>query len=193
MDLRTMETVGAAYTIYILLIPSDRPVISIDAFAEAFSANMSFLREIQEDAEGSTGAVAGGRMTIKKAEETLTKGIKEAEETIDNKEKLSSMLLKVKQKMKTLPMIGNVLSNVPIMFKLVNSYLKNEYTDISRKSLVIIVSALSYLVAPIDLIPDLVPVVGLIDDMAIVSVCIKRVKPELEKYLAWQKENTIQD
>ena len=99
----------------------------------------------------------------------MEKGYQKAEETIDDKEKLSAMLKRLKQKMKTIPMLGNVLSNVPIMFKLLNSYLKGEYTEIPRKKLIIIVSALSYLIAPIDLIPDIIPVVGLVDDMTVMS------------------------
>ena len=93
--------------------------------------------------------------------------------------------------MKSLPMVGSVLANVPTMFKLLNSYLKGDYTDIPRKQLVIIVSAVSYLVSPIDLVPDFIPVVGLIDDMAIISICIKAVQSELEKYLAWREKNGL--
>lgn len=54
----------------------------------------------------------------------------------------------------------------------------------------IIVSAISYLVSPIDLIPDIFPVIGLIDDMALISACIKLTKPELDKYLIWRQEHS---
>ena len=75
----------------------------------------------------------------------------------------------MKAKMKSLPMVGNVLSNVPTMFRLVNSCFKGEYSAIPRKQLLITLSALTYLVSPIDLIPDFIPVAGLIDDMAVVG------------------------
>ena len=138
-----------------------------------------------------TGNTQGQRLTEEKAEETLERGFHEAESTIDDKEKLSALLKKLKQKMKSLPLFGSVLANVPTMFKLLNSYLKGDYTDIPRKQLVIIVSAISYLISPIDLIPDFIPVVGLLDDMAIVTVCIKATKEELERYLAWRSENGL--
>ena len=124
------------------------------------------------------------------AANTLQKGIKSAEATLDNEEKMGAFLDKLKIKMKSLPMVGNVLSNVPTMFKLLNSYFKGEYECIPRKQLLIIVSALTYLISPIDLIPDLIPVVGLVDDMAVISACIKLTKPELEKYLEWRNSNT---
>lgn len=186
MERNSMELISAAYTMYSLLNPADRVVISIDSFAEAYKANFAALENITNAPQANA---AGERLTEQKAEDTLQRGFQEAEKTLDDKEKLSSMLKKLKEKMKSLPMVGGVLANVPTMFKLLNSYLKNEYTEIPRKQLIIIVSALSYLVSPIDLIPDFIPVVGLLDDMAVVSVCIKVTKDELEKYLAWRETN----
>ncbi len=191
MDRDSMELVSVAYTMYSRLNPSDRVVISIDSFAEAFKSNLAVLENNQHKPDGSTGNTQGQRLTEEKAEETLERGFREAESTIDDKEKLSDLLKKLKQKMKSLPMLGSVLANVPTMFKLLNSYLKGDYTEIPRKQLVIIVSAVSYLVSPIDLVPDFIPVVGLMDDMAIISICIKAVRSELEKYLAWREQNGL--
>ena len=191
MDQKRLETISAAYTVYSLINPEDRITISIDTFAKIYETNLICLREIQNDLEKNAEKDNRG-IALQKAENSLEKGIQKAEETIADKEKLSAMLTKLKDKMKTIPMVGNVLSNVPVMFKLVNSYLKDEYTDIPRNKLVIIVSALAYLLAPIDLIPDFIPIAGLIDDMAVISVCINRTKDEIEKYLAWREINKPQ-
>lgn len=126
-----------------------------------------------------------------KAATILNKGLGEAERTVDNKETLGQLLNKVKEKMKSLPMVGTVLSNVPTMFRLVSSYYKGEYTSISRGNLIFIISALSYLISPFDLIPDLVPVVGLLDDMAVISLCVKRTRSALEEYLKWRETRNI--
>lgn len=189
MERSSMETISAAYTVYSLVNPAERVVVSIQSFAEAFNANMAAL-DASQNITSSTGA-RDSRLSEEKAENTLEKGFASAEETINDKEKLASMLEKLKQKMKTLPMVGSVLANVPTMFRLLNSYLKGEYTDIPRKDLIIVVSALSYLISPIDLVPDFIPVIGLMDDMAIISVCIKATKTELEKYLEWRRINNV--
>ena len=189
MERSTVETISAAYTVYSLVNPAERVVVSIQSFAEAFNANMAALDASQNKTSG-TGA-RDSHLSEEKAENTLEKGFASAEETINDKEKLASMLEKLKQKMKTLPMVGSVLANVPTMFRLLNSYLKGEYTDIPRKDLIIVVSALSYLISPIDLVPDFIPVIGLMDDMAIISVCIKATKTELEKYLEWRRINNV--
>ena len=188
MEQSTMETISAAYTVYTLLNPADRLVLSIESFAEAFKTNLALL----ENTAGSKGTPETKELiSQKKIEESLQRGMPAAEETLDDKEKLSSMLKKLKEKMKSLPMVGNVFANLSTMFRLLNSYLKGEYTDIPRKQLIIIVSGLSYLIAPIDPIPDFIPVIGLVDDMAILSLCINATKGELEKYLSWREKNGL--
>lgn len=193
MDRNTMETVSAAYTVYSLLCPNDKVIVSIDSFVEIFKSNFAFLDTEKNGVVRSSGndGPTERRFSEEDAEKTLEKGMKTAEEVLDNKEKQEAFLAKVKNKMKTIPMVGNVLSNVPIMFKLVNSFFKEEYTDIPRKQLLITISALTYLIAPIDLIPDFIPVVGFLDDMAMVSACIKLTKPELDKYLAWRENKMV--
>ncbi len=193
MDRSTMETVSAAYTVYSLLCPNDKVVVSIDSFVEIFKSNFAFLDTEKNGVIRSNGdnGPTERRFSEEEVEKTLEKGMKTAEEMLDDKEKQEAFLAKVKNRMKTIPMVGNVLSNVPIMFKLVNSYFKEEYTDIPRKQLLITVSALTYLIAPIDLIPDFIPVVGFLDDMAVVSACIKLTKPELDKYLAWRENAQV--
>lgn len=194
MDRNSMEIISAAYTVYSLVNPSDRVVISIDSFSEAFKSNLAVLENSQmHTGTKSMDNAQEQHLTEEKAAETLERGYHEAESTLDDSEKLSALLKKLKQKMKSLPMVGSVLANVPTMFKLLNSYLKGDYTDIPRKQLVILVSAVSYLVSPIDLVPDFIPVVGLMDDMAVVSICIKATQSELEKYLSWREQNGLQN
>ena len=43
MDRETMEKVTAAYTVYSLLSPADRIVISINSFAEIYKTNLAAL------------------------------------------------------------------------------------------------------------------------------------------------------
>ena len=192
MERNTMETISAAYTAYALLNPSDRVLISIDSFAESFMTNLAFLQKSPVCVSGANAEPPSGKqVSAEKAEEILQKGYREAEQTLGNEAKMSSLLEKLKNRMKSLPMVGNVLSNVPTMFKLLNHYLKGEYKDIPQKELIIIISAASYLIVPIDLIPDFIPVVGLVDDMAVVSVCIKSTRKELDKYLSWRKEQGL--
>ena len=57
--------------------------------------------------------------------------------------------------------------------------------EVSLENKAIIVGALGYLILPIDLIPDLVPVLGLTDDVAALTLAYEKVKasitPEIER------------
>lgn len=45
------------------------------------------------------------------------------------------------------------------------------------------IGALAYLVAPIDAIPDPIPVIGLTDDVAVILFAISKIGPELKPYM----------
>ena len=48
----------------------------------------------------------------------------------------------------------------------------------------VIAGALGYLLSPMDLIPDFIPGLGLVDDAGVIGACLKIVRPQLERYKA---------
>jgi len=48
---------------------------------------------------------------------------------------------------------------------------------------------LLYILSPIDLILDIIPVIGWLDDIFILGLCISFVKKDVDKYKQW-KENS---
>jgi uncharacterized membrane protein YkvA (DUF1232 family) len=51
-----------------------------------------------------------------------------------------------------------------------------------------LLAAMLYLVVPIDLIPDPIPVIGVADDIALIVFAIRYAKPEIERYRKLQAE-----
>jgi len=49
-----------------------------------------------------------------------------------------------------------------------------------------VVAALAYVLSPIDLIPDILPLVGFIDDAMVVGACLLLVEQQLAEYEAWK-------
>lgn len=125
----------------------------------------------------------------KKAQIELEKRYGEAEKILNDEDKLERFLQRLEQKLKVIPLVGDKLSKVPILVSLLNSYAKKEYTDIPIGTIIAIVGALIYVVSPVDLIPDSIPILGYSDDALVVAVCWKLVESDVEEYVKWREEN----
>ena len=129
------------------------------------------------------------KLTKKEAKEELEKGYFKAEKLLKDKEKTKVFLQKLEKKLKTIPKLGDTLAMVPILISLVRSYIKKEYTEIPLGSIIAVLSALLYVLAPVDAIPDSIPAAGLIDDALVINTCLKLVKSDVDEYVLWRKEN----
>ena len=129
------------------------------------------------------------KISKEEANEELKKGYGAAKNMLENEDKLEKFLQRLETKLKYVPVAGDKLSMVPTMASLIKSYVKKEYTEIPIGSIIAILSALIYFVSPIDLIPDAIPVIGLVDDAAVVATCLNFVNSDLEEYRNWREKN----
>jgi uncharacterized membrane protein YkvA (DUF1232 family) len=72
------------------------------------------------------------------------------------------------------------------LFRLIKLSASGEYTGVPTATVVAAVAVLIYFLSPIDLIPDFIPVVGLLDDMALVAWFSTSIKHELDKFHEWE-------
>ena len=72
------------------------------------------------------------------------------------------------------------------LVRLVRAYANGSYRQISAQALLTIVAALVYFVSPIDLIPDFILGLGLIDDAAVLAWTIKACAADLASFIAWE-------
>lgn len=123
-----------------------------------------------------------------------------AEEILNDANKWEKFKIKFEaflHKAYDIPVLGTVIDDIISMYQLVELYIKREYTDIPLTSIISILAALIYVVSPIDLIPDFIPVAGYLDDAAVVTLVLSLgVGHDLEKYKSWQeklRENAIEE
>jgi len=125
----------------------------------------------------------------KQAKIALEGNYKQAEEMLKDKDKIEAFLQDVEKFLASIPQVGDALSDVPVLISLVRSYIKKEYTDIPLLSIILIVSALIYILSPIDIIPDTIPVVGFLDDAAVIAILSKWLDNQIDDYRAWRVAN----
>ena len=126
-----------------------------------------------------------------KVKKQFEDGNKKAKKLLENEDKLEKLLQKMEKKLKALPIVGGTFALVPAMISLVRSYVKKEYTEIPLGSILGIISAIAYIVSPVDLIPDVLPAgTGHIDDAAILILCLKAgAEDDIKEYQNWREKN----
>ncbi len=124
----------------------------------------------------------------KNAQEVLEKGYDEAKVILQNEDKLNNLFVEMERKLKAIPQIGEGLSHIPVLAAMVNSYVKKEYTKVPLGTIIAMVSAIAYFVSPIDIVPDIIPGAGFIDDAFVVAACLSLVDSDIKDYIAWRDE-----
>jgi len=78
--------------------------------------------------------------------------------------------------------------NIKLLFSIIKDYSNGSYREIPWTSIAAIIGSLIYIFSPIDLVPDIIPVLGLVDDAAVLALCLKGIANDLEKYEKWKSQ-----
>jgi uncharacterized membrane protein YkvA (DUF1232 family) len=68
---------------------------------------------------------------------------------------------------------------------LLRHYANGSYRNVETKHIIFILAGMIYFLSPVDLIPDILPLVGFADDIALFSFIYTSVAKELEKFEMW--------
>ena len=81
---------------------------------------------------------------------------------------------------------SEVVDDFLVLVRLVIAYSRGHYREVPVESLVLIVAGLLYVLSPVDLIPDVVPVAGYMDDAVVVGFVLKQVRAEVDAFRRWE-------
>jgi uncharacterized membrane protein YkvA (DUF1232 family) len=81
--------------------------------------------------------------------------------------------------------LRRIIRDVKDLYQLTKDSIKGDY-KLHPVNLGIIAGGLLYFIIPVDLIPDFIPLFGLVDDIAILTTIINSMQGELIKYRNWK-------
>lgn len=79
--------------------------------------------------------------------------------------------------------IVNLLNHYVLLFsEMIKAYIQGTYRKIPTKTLIKILAVLAYFVSPFDFIPDVLPLIGFTDDLALVLWLFNSIKQEVDEF-----------
>lgn len=86
-----------------------------------------------------------------------------------------------------LRMIGRLWSDLPLLVRLLKAWKEGSYRGLSVRTLASCAAALLYVLSPVDLIPDFIPGIGLIDDAAVLFFLLHSMAQDLAAFRVWEQ------
>ncbi|MGL4986606.1 MAG: YkvA family protein [Treponemataceae bacterium] len=83
--------------------------------------------------------------------------------------------------------LGDLAMDFLTMVDLVKDAITGDF-KIKTSELAVLIGAIIYVISPIDAIPDILPVVGWVDDIAVVGFVLFQLKSLVERYKSWRGE-----
>lgn len=82
--------------------------------------------------------------------------------------------------------LNRFVSELKLMFAMIQDYWNGIYREVPWMTIAAVVAALVYVISPVDLIPDFIPGIGLIDDAAVVAACLNLIQSDFDAYKRWK-------
>jgi len=124
-------------------------------------------------------------------ESSIKEYINKAKKIINDDEKLKKLIEDVLKKLKEISSdkktSAKLNDSLRLFIRIINAYTSKEYTYVPWKTICLIVAGLIYFIYPVDLIPDFIPVSGLIDDIALIAWIYESIQDDIDNFLEWEK------
>ena len=128
--------------------------------------------------------------------EEANRALNEQAEKVEKKdlEKVLAKEQKIEDKFRNNESMSGYLAKAKSMFGLIRDYWNGNYRQVPWKTIAAVAGALLYVLMPLDLIPDFIPVAGFLDDAGVIAACLALVSDDLVDYEKWKmhQNNSIE-
>jgi len=99
---------------------------------------------------------------------------------------------KIKEKSSKLDLskFKKLFNQISLALDLIKDFKAKKYTKIPWRSIALIAVGILYFVNPFDLIPDMLPLIGITDDALLFVSVFKSIQFDLKKYCQWKGLNS---
>lgn len=95
----------------------------------------------------------------------------------------------INKKISSTNMLEKYTELAKVMFGMLKDYRKGIYTEVPWFTIASIAFGFLYVLNPLDIIPDFIPGLGYIDDLAVLSFGLRFIETDLHNYLDWKLES----
>lgn len=89
------------------------------------------------------------------------------------------------------PGAPGLVASLAAVPRLTGSVLGGRYDGMSRGRLAALAAAALYIVSPIDLVPELLPVIGVVDDLGVLAWLTGSVLLEADRFMEWEQDEAV--
>lgn len=83
--------------------------------------------------------------------------------------------------------LGEVVEDLNTLVRLMNAWVRAEYRQVPKATVVIAVAGILYFVVPTDLIPDFIVGLGFLDDVAVIAWVAREFRRDLADFRDWEQ------
>lgn len=79
-------------------------------------------------------------------------------------------------------------SDLTALFRLVRARVRGEYERLPWRAMISALAAIVYFVNPLDVIPDVIPFLGYVDDAAVLAFVLRMISGDISRFREWEAD-----
>ncbi len=85
------------------------------------------------------------------------------------------------------------INQIELLIRMLKDYMSKDYPRLPWKTIASIGAVFIYILMPMDIIPDFIPALGLVDDVFIFTAVWKLIEEDVQEYAIWKLKNLPND